>query len=135
MIISQSSQLFDDFQNKMYSLETKLIAQERSKSELGSKLAIQEQNLKELMFFIKNTQNKDTNEVLQMRGMLQEKITEESSQLSKEREKSKALFLEMVRLGELHEKLSESLSLINQQFETRMMTLEGKIYNGEKALV
>lgn len=49
--------------------------------------------------------------------MLQEKITEESSHLQKEREKTKALFMEMVRLGELHEKLQESLSTMNQQFE------------------
>ncbi len=36
--------------------------------------------------------------------MLQERITEEASQLHKEREKSKALFLEVVRLGETQER-------------------------------
>ncbi|CAD8113035.1 unnamed protein product [Paramecium sonneborni] len=119
----------------MYSLETKIIAQDRQKSELGSKVAIQEQNLKELLYFLKNTQNKDTNEVLQMRGMLQEKITEESSHLQKEREKTKALFMEMVRLGELQEKLQESLSTSHQHFEQRINGMESKIYNGEKALI
>ncbi|CAK83690.1 unnamed protein product (macronuclear) [Paramecium tetraurelia] len=129
------NQMFEDLQNKMYSLETKIIAQDRQKSELGSKVAIQEQNLKELLYFLKNTQNKDTNEVLQMRGMLQEKITEESSQLQKEREKTKALFMEMVRLGELQEKLQESLSTSHQHFEQRINGMESKIYNGEKALI
>ncbi|CAD8193692.1 unnamed protein product [Paramecium octaurelia] len=129
------NQMFEDLQNKMYSLETKIIAQDRQKSELGSKVAIQEQNIKELLYFLKNTQNKDTNEVLQMRGMLQEKITEESSQLQKEREKTKALFMEMVRLGELQEKLQESLSTSHQHFEQRINGMESKIYNGEKALI
>lgn len=39
-----------------------------------------------------------------MRSMLQEKITEEGTTLAKEREKSKALFMEVVRLGEGQEK-------------------------------
>lgn len=47
------------------------------------------------MYFIKNSQNKDTNDQLQIRGMLQEKITEENSNLMKEREKTKALFMEV----------------------------------------
>lgn len=47
------------------------------------------------MYYIKNTQNKETNEALQMRGMIQEKITEENSNLMKEREKMKALFMEV----------------------------------------
>ena len=42
--------------------------------------------------------------------MLQEKITEEGVGLAKEREKSKALFMEVVRLGEGHERLQESLN-------------------------
>ena len=44
-----------------------------------------------------------------MRGILQDKITDETSQLQKEREKSKALFLEVVRIGESHERLNEQI--------------------------
>ncbi len=35
---------------------------------------------------------------------MQDKITDDAQYLTKEREKSKALFLEMVRLGELQER-------------------------------
>lgn len=41
---------------------------------------------------------------MQMRSILQEKITDENINISKEREKTKALFLEVVRLGESSER-------------------------------
>lgn len=52
-------------------------------------------------------QKAETGEILNMREMIQQKITEDFSAQQKEREKSKALFLEMVRLGETNEKLTE----------------------------
>jgi hypothetical protein len=58
--------------------------------------------------------------MLQMRGMIQEKITEESSGLAKEREKSKALFMEVVRLGEGFERLNEQLSASTMTYESRI---------------
>lgn len=55
-----------------------------------------------------------------MRGMIQEKITEEGSGLAKEREKSKALFMEVVRLGEGQERIQESLNATQMQYEQRI---------------
>ena len=42
-----------------------------------------------------------------MRGQINDKMNEDSGIINKEREKGKALFLEMVRLGENNERLSE----------------------------
>ena len=39
-----------------------------------------------------------------MRGMMQDRLNEETTSLTKERDKSKALFEELVRLGEVTEK-------------------------------
>lgn len=74
---------------------------------------MQDQSIKELMYFVKNLQSRDSSDILQMRGMLQEKITEEGNQLLKEREKSKALFMEVVRLGDISNKMQDTLSTIN----------------------
>jgi ABC-type uncharacterized transport system ATPase component len=87
------------------------------------------------MYYVKNTQSRDTSDILQMRSMLQEKITEEGVALAKEREKSKALFMEVVRLGEAHERMNDTLSTLNQQYEQRIQSMEGKLYSGERALV
>jgi len=45
-------------------------------------------------------QKSETSEILQLRGIMQDKLSDEQSSLQKEREKSKALFMEVVRLGE-----------------------------------
>lgn len=45
--------------------------------------------------------------------MIQEKITEETQASLKEKEKSKALFLEVVRLGENFERNNEQITEIN----------------------
>lgn len=52
--------------------------------------------------------------------MIQEKITEEGTGLAKEREKSKALFMEVVRLGEGFERLNEQLSASTLTYESRI---------------
>ncbi|KAM3144712.1 hypothetical protein pb186bvf_003021 [Paramecium bursaria] len=134
--LNRSDVNMDDIENrldqKIHSIQTQ---QDRVRQEMFTKMAMQEQNVKEVMYMIKNFQNKDTNEILQMRGMLQDKITEENNNLQKEREKTKALFMEVVRLGEQSERLHESLQSMNHQHEQKLLQLESKIYNGEKALV
>jgi hypothetical protein len=63
-----------------------------------------------------------------MRGMIQDKLSEDGSGLAKEREKSKALFLEVVRLGENNERLQEGLSTSMTSVDQRLLALETKVY-------
>lgn len=60
-----------------------------------------------------------------MRELLQTKVTSEQSELVKEREKSKALFFEVVRLGEQSERQNEIINNVNLGLETRLQSLEG----------
>lgn len=68
-----------------------------------------------------------------MRGIIQEKLTEDQNAAIKEREKTKALFNEVVRLGEQQEKTSELLSSNSVGLETRVHSLEAKLQASERA--
>lgn len=59
-------------------------------------------------------------------------IEEENSNLSKEREKMKALFLEVVRLGENQERQTTNMNGVNSTLEDKIRMLESKISNGER---
>lgn len=59
-------------------------------------------------------------------------IEEENSNLSKEREKMKALFLEVVRLGENQERQTTNINGVNSALEDKIRMLESKISNGER---
>ena len=69
-----------------------------------------------------------------MKNFLHEKFTEDYASVSKEREKSKALFLEVVRLGENQEKSSDFLQNLNMQFEGRIKAIESRFQIGERSL-
>lgn len=69
-----------------------------------------------------------------MKNFLHEKFTEDHTNIAKEREKSKALFLEVVRLGESHEKNTEFLQNLNMQFEGRIKAIESKFQIGERSI-
>ena len=73
---------------------------------------------------MRNFQNQESEEMGQLREMLQQKVTSEQSELTKEREKSKALFFEVVRLGESSERQNEMLQNVNLGIETRIQSLE-----------
>lgn len=77
---------------------------------------------------------KDSQELVSMKNFLHEKFTEDYSTIAKEREKSKALFLEVVRLGEGQEKNSEFLQNLNMQFEGRIKAIESRFVMGERSL-
>mgnify|MGYP001558294018 CR=1 FL=1 len=56
-----------------------------------------------MLHFLRNLQKQESNEMVQMRGIIHGKFNEDFSSIAKEREKSKALFHEMVRIGEQQE--------------------------------
>ena len=70
-----------------------------------------------------------------MRAILQEKLTEDQISLVKEREKTKALFTEVVRLGEQQERSNEIIQTLNLQLETRLGSVETKIGNSDRGLM
>ena len=69
-----------------------------------------------------------------MRGVMQDRLNEESSSLAKEREKSKALFEEIVRLGEVMEKSEEKIAALELAVEGRVGGLESGRMMVEKRL-
>lgn len=83
---------------------------------------------------MRNYQNQGTAEMNNVRLMMQERVTEEQQALLKEREKSKALFNEVVRLGEIQEKLTEKIQQMSSGVETRLGQLENRFVTEEQAL-
>ena len=69
-----------------------------------------------------------------MRGIIQDKVIGDHANQTKEKEKSKALFHEVVRLGENLEKNDEFIHNLTSTLENRLKTLEEKINTGERAL-
>lgn len=65
---------------------------------------------------------------------MHEKFSEDYSSITKEREKSKALFLEVVRLGESHEKNAEFIQNLNLQFDSRIKAVESRFQMGERSI-
>lgn len=70
-----------------------------------------------------------------MRSILQEKLTEDQGFAIKEKEKSKTLFHEVVRLGEQQERSSEMLQSLNMALESKLQSLETKYQVTERALL
>ncbi|KAL4480269.1 hypothetical protein ABPG74_020785 [Tetrahymena malaccensis] len=133
-IQDQYNQLNHDLQTRVEVLDTKLQREDRNKNEMREKLILTEQNQKEILFFIRNMQKSETTEILQLRGIMQEKMTEEQSLLQKEREKSKALFMEVVRLGETQERQNDVFNNLQGQFESRIAILEAQLSAGQRSV-
>ena len=62
--------------------------------------------------FIKNLQTQGDQELSSMRNFLQQKISEDQSNNSKNNEKNSVLFNEMVRLGQENEKYADRVQNI-----------------------
>ena len=76
----------------------------------------------------------ENQEFLQMREILQEKLTEDQATALKERERAKTLFHEVVRLGEQQERSNEMIQNLNLTLETKLQALEAKYLVAERAL-
>lgn len=121
-----------DLINRISNLEGRLSNEERVKGQLKEKLMIAEQNFKEISNFIQTFQKLDNSEINQMRILIQDKISEDQQLFMKEREKSKALFNEMVRIGELQEKQAKDVYSFSSDVESRIRGLESKFILSEQ---
>ena len=124
--------LTSDLLQKLSNLESRLNNEERQKQMLKEKLLLNEQNLKELMGYVNTINHTETNDLLEMKGQIQEKISEDQQVFIKEREKTKALFSEVVRIGEAQDKNSDHIHSLNLALENRLQQLEGKFVQNEK---
>ena len=120
--------------NRLNALESRVQASEKARNELREKLATSELNQKEMLSFLQGVQTQGNTELLSMRGVMQDRLNEESSSLAKEREKSKALFEEIVRLGEVTEKAEEKIAALELAIEGRVGGLENGRMMVEKRL-
>ncbi|CAG9319371.1 unnamed protein product [Blepharisma stoltei] len=74
-------------------------------------------------------------ELIQMRSILQDKLTEDQKVQLKNKEKSQVLFGEVVRLGESQEKMNEFLQNLSITVESRVSQLESRLNHGERQVV
>lgn len=123
----ESSFTISEFRGKLLALEEKFQREESIKVELAERLAISENNQKELMNFMSQTKKQDEAELKQLRVMVQEVQNDEQADKSKNNEKSAAMFQEVVRIGVEQEKMIENLQNLNSNLESQLTTLEGKI--------
>ena len=123
-----------DLMNRISGLENRLSTEERVKGQLKEKLLIAEQNFKEIQNFIQTFQKLDSGEINQMRVLLQDKISEDQQVFMKEREKSKAFFNELVRVGELQEKQAKEIYGLGSELDSRLRGLESKFVVSEQAM-
>lgn len=123
-----------EFSQRLMALESRLSNEERAKGELREKLILSEQNFKQISNFIQTFQQLDSTELKDMRAIIQDKITEDQQLFLKEREKSKALFNELVRLGETQESNSKELHTTNLELQQRLQQLESRYVRNEQEL-
>ena len=90
-------------------------------------MRVAQQNQKELMNFMSQQKSEDYNEMSSMRTMIQDKQNEDHVLGVKQKEKSTALFNEVVRLGEEHDKVQDSVQQISLNMETRIQSLEARL--------
>jgi len=125
----------NDVVQKINLLEARLMREEKAKLELRDKLGFAEQNQRELLDYVKSLQHQENHELNQMRSILQEKLTEDQGFAIKEKERSKTLFHEVVRLGEQQERSAEVLQNLNLALEAKVQAMETKFQVNERALM
>ena len=124
-----------DLVNKLNLLEARLMREEKAKIELRDKLSFAEQNQRELLDYVKSLQHQENHELNQMRSILQEKLTEDQGFAIKEKERSKTLFHEVVRLGEQQERNAEMYQNLNLALEAKLQAIETKYQVNERAIM
>lgn len=65
---------------------------------------------------------------------MQDRQTEEQGALHKEREKTKALFMEVVRLGETQARQNETFNDLQGSFESRVAIMEAQLNAGQRSV-
>ena len=116
-----------ELMGRLSAMEEKIKREEASKIELRERLAISENNQKELMNFMRQEKKQDETELKQLRMMVQEVQNDDQVDKTKNNEKSAAMFQEVVRIGVEQEKMIENLQNLNTNLESQLSTLESKI--------
>lgn len=82
--------------------------------------------MRELAGHIQHESTLDSKELARIKTLVEEKIETDKIITNTEKEKSRALFNEVVRLGEHQEKLSQTMGSFTIQAETRLQSIEKK---------
>ncbi|KAL4466952.1 hypothetical protein ABPG74_010549 [Tetrahymena malaccensis] len=133
-ILTANKSQLNAYEQKIRDLELKIQSDQRQYDDIKKNLQQNDQNQKEILNFIRNMQKEESNQIMNMKGLIQDKLTEENNNLSKEKAKTKALFMEVVRLGENQERQSNSMKQTQQDLEEKIRFLESKIMNGERTV-
>lgn len=92
--------------------------------------------MKETIKDLRRQQEHQNSEISAIKSLSSERNSSDAlQQLSKEKEKSTVLFMEMVRLGDTVEKMSEYISTLGRGYENKYQELENKLANSEKNLM
>lgn len=113
-------------------LEEQLKKSERTVSQLQSYVQSTVHGHAELGSMVSGLQRQEDSELTQIRALIQDKISSESREAVKNKEKAQALFGEVVRLGEQQERNADVLQKIGSVFEQRIQTLESRLMQGEQ---
>lgn len=122
----------DDGELRIALLEEQLKKSERTVGQLQAYVHSMASGHTELGSMVSGLQRQEDSELTQIRALIQEKITTESKETIKNKEKAQALFGELVRLGEQQERNSDVLQRIGSVFEQRIQSLEGRLMQGEQ---
>jgi hypothetical protein len=92
--------------------------------------------LKDSMAELRRAQQQQAAELGALRTVSSERNGADAlAQLGKEKEKSTVLFMEVVRLGDTVEKMSDYVSSLGRGYEGKYQELESKLASSEKALM
>lgn len=98
---------------------------------LGSDLLALKETIKDL----RKTQDYQSTEINALKVLSGDRNSSDALQLlNKEKEKSTVLFMEVVRLGDTVEKMSEYVNNISKGYDSKYQELEGKLSNADKNL-
>jgi len=119
----------DELKKRVYDL----IKDEESKDwNFLDKFRAIEAQIKEVQMFVQSEKLTGLEEMSKIKSILEEKIENDKQIMTRDKEKARALFNELIRLGEQQEKYISNFNANHSQNETRLQMLERKLLNFEK---
>lgn len=122
-------------QEKVAFLEEEIKRQDISHKELEKRLMQTMSYYSDISSKVGGIQKQEDVELSQIRNLIQDRLTEDSKNNFKNKEKAQVLFGEVVRLGELHEKTNSYLQNMSLTVENRLGQLESRLSFGERSVV
>lgn len=121
--------------DKLYDLEEDVKKQQLEMIRFKSDIENIVSSYTDVNFKVKGIQRQEDVELTQIRSMIQDKLSEDHKTHIKNKEKSQVLFGEVVRLGELNEKMNEFLQNLSLTVESRVSQIESRLNQGERQVV